>query len=115
MDGLRIEALQARVSRLERECRRWRWAALGVLAVGAMVGASQVTADGIVLRTQRLVLTDREGRERGLFEISPTDGPSLAIRDKGKRTRILLRLSGSGEAGRLLFLDANGRPTGKIP
>jgi hypothetical protein len=63
----------ARLDRLEREVRTWRWACLGVLStatVAICLGAAADDDPPAVLRTGRLEVVDPDGRARAWLAAS---------------------------------------------
>jgi hypothetical protein len=76
-----IEALTARVNRLERESRRRRAVAIAVVLAGvALVGAGAGRDDGgEVVKARRFVLHDGQGQARAALLMSPEDKPTLVF------------------------------------
>ena len=102
MNERTLEMLAGRLERLERQNRRLRLGALGVLlAVGALVlmGAS---ASPKVIEAERFVLVDEEGRQRAVLETSAW-ASALSLYDGAGNRGVTLRLGG------LAFVDQRGR------
>lgn len=64
MDQLTLNTLAQRLDRLERESRRWRWAAAALpLGIAAVVLMGQVALRRVV-EAEKFVLRDPNGKER---------------------------------------------------
>lgn len=104
----RLETLERRLARVERQNRRAVTVAL-VIAVGAVTLASTGNipdrAVQQVVRANRFVLEDVEGRTRGLLFVTEA-GPGLVLSNEQGAPRLVLNASGVG-AG-LVFNDAEG-------
>jgi hypothetical protein len=114
------DAIDRRLTALERENRRLKWLIFGgvLAAVGAGLGA-QVPATTTV-QAERFVLVDQQDRTRALLETTaPIVGartPQLTLFDAAGRTRVRLGLGPRGpvlevadEAGKIR--DFFGPPT----
>ena len=106
--------LHDRLTRLERACRWWR--AVAGLAValfalgglmGAVVGQDLERADEI--RTQALVLVDREGRPRMDLRVARNDSTHLVLMDREGLPRMSLNILAQGGAD-IVLRDQVGRP-----
>jgi len=98
MIGPDVEALQARLSALER--RLWRvsaaWMATLVLAVVLGVGAQHAFSQSTSLRTQQLNIVDGAGRVQLTVGLSKAGHGGLWLYDAGGKVRGFLGFSGSG-------------------
>lgn len=86
--GMEEASLALRVARLERQNRRQRLVLLALPVVGLLLGAAQV-ADwkGRSVTTEKLILVDSNGNERGSFA-AEAEGSQLVLRDKNGRVRV---------------------------
>jgi len=78
-----MDTLARRVERLERENRWWRVTstfALLLLSLLVFLGATQ--KGPFELRSNRFVLTDKEGRQRASLEILPSELVRLMTYDR---------------------------------
>ena len=85
MNEARLDTLTRRVERLERENRRWRVAgvcALMLLSLVVFLGATAIQKAPFELRSNRFVLTDKEGRQRASLEILPNESVRLMTYDR---------------------------------
>jgi hypothetical protein len=85
MEKPSLDTLTRRVERLERENRRWKMAGVcAVMLLGLMVllGATAVQKGPFELRSNRFVLTDKEGRQRASLEILPNEIVRLMTYDR---------------------------------
>jgi hypothetical protein len=102
-----IEAVSARLDGLERENRRLRWIAGGLLVALLAMGASAILGrerGGRTLDVQRLVIRDKEGRVRGSFGVDHVGLPTLKILDKRGNEQIELGVP-SEDTSSLAFYD----------
>jgi len=102
-----MDTLKQRIDRLEREARRWRVLAFGLLAVWSLVillGATRGVPDE--LKARRFVVVDETGTTRGSFSASGKVA-SLVLTGNTGRRRITLAVLGRG-APLLMFSDSSG-------
>lgn len=136
MDDSRTIALEARMSRLERENRRWRLAAAaaGALALLAVAGHGlpSAVAKGIdlpalraglgssVVEAQRFVLRDASGQPRASLAVSDDGMPLLMFLDKDGEARgvlgpkHLLLSSDDGSSAVKLLVNPGGTPAVRL-
>ena len=99
------DRLFARVDRLERAMRRWRWTAFGAMGVGIVAivgGATMVPPDA--LTAKRFDCVDEAGRVRATLGANE-GGAFLILNDVQGRVRSQLVLQNDGTTG-LNFKDA---------
>lgn len=83
MDDANLDALARRVERLEKEARRWRFGGtVLILVLSALVFLGATQKAPVELRSNRFVLTDREGRQRATLEILSTEMVRLVLYDR---------------------------------
>jgi hypothetical protein len=102
-----IEAVSTRLDGLERENKRLRWIAGGLLAGLFVVGASGILGrdrGGRTLEAQKLVIRDKEGRVRGSFGVDHMGMPGLKILDRRGNEQIELGVP-SEDTSSLAFYD----------
>jgi len=111
-DGVDLARLAARVESLERQNRRLRRLALGIVVVASTIAAAQTLAPKPIA-ANRFTLTDEDGRTRAQLEMStPGSGragvnPILAFSDAEGRVRVRI---GLGQRGATLeVIDENGK------
>lgn len=134
-------ALAARIDRLERQNRFYRWATTAAI-VGALVVSPALMSDAFAgkksdtITAKRLALMDDAGAVRVLLTSGKDGGgPSLTLFDDAKKPRVtvsmkefpMLALHGkdgkaratlsapAGKGGHLLVNDARGGTAGKLP
>jgi hypothetical protein len=86
MDG---RSMEARVARLERECRRWRLAGVVAVGIALVAGAAQKPPD--VVRARRLEVVDDKGRGRVVLEAAD-DVTGMVLKDRTGRPAAWLGL-----------------------
>jgi hypothetical protein len=79
-----LQGLHARLDRLEREVGWWRRLGIAALAGAGLFGAvaATVTTNPDEVKTRRLVITDGEGRGRGVFTVDESDRVRLTLGDR---------------------------------
>src|SRR5207247_1465064 len=100
MELATIAALNRRLERLERECRRWRrLGAVALLGFGGvlMIGAARpsVVASGAT----GLHINDREGRQRLVLSTSPRGDTGLTVRGTDPKAGFAFRAGPDGLPG----------------
>ena len=107
------EAMQDRLSRLERAVRRWRLVGAGVLAVlgvtilvGAAVRPDPTTADEVLAR--HFILVGRTPSPRASLTLGKDGGPGLLLFDPQGQIRAGLTVLADGRPS-LGLLDAQGQ------
>ena len=106
-----LDAIAARLDRLERSSRRWRRAAigLGLLAVAAAAPASQPAADE--LRTRRLVLVDAQGRPAAVLYHKQGAGCGLIFVDPANPKNVVSAFGWAADgSGQLVIATRAGQP-----
>lgn len=96
-----LERLHARLDRLEREVGWWRRVGVAALACAGLFGAvaATVTTNPDEVKTRRLLITDGEGRGRGVFTVDESDRVRLTLGDlDGATTADLTVVSGQSAA-----------------
>src|SRR5947209_3129688 len=107
MDMPTIEAVIGRLDGLERENRRLRWIAGGLLVGVVVLGAVAIFGPDRARRTlvaERLVIRDREGRVRASFGLDASGLPGLKIFDRRGLEQIELGIP-SEDMSMLSFSD----------
>lgn len=102
-----VDALTARVDRLERENRRWKQAGLiagGVVGVAFLMGQAAPPAQ--VIQAQHIVITDDKGNERIVLGAAKDRASILLKNEAGKATTVL---AVSDETAGLSVTDENGK------
>ena len=134
-------ALAARVDRLERQNRWYRWATTAAL-VGALVISPALISDAIAgkksdtITAKRLALMDDGGAVRVLLTSGKAGkGPSITLFDDAKKQRVIMSMkkfpmlalhgkdgkaratlsAPGGKGGHLLVNDARGKTAGTLP
>ena len=78
-----LDALTRRVERLERENRWWRVGGVfAVLGLSALVFLGATRKAPVELRSNRFVLTDKEGRQRASLELLSSEVVRLMTYDR---------------------------------
>lgn len=96
-----LVGLHARLDRLEREVGWWRRVGVAALACAGLFGAvaATVTTNPDEVKTRRLVITDGDGRARGVFTVDEGDRARLTLGDRdGATTADLTVASGQSAA-----------------
>jgi hypothetical protein len=104
-----IEAMAERLERLERECRCWRRAGVGLALIGVVVltiGAVRKDEGPKTIEAERFLLKDKDGTIRGEWEIDPKLGWTNFRMNNGKCDRQIEMLVTRSRAE-----DGNGIPT----
>ena len=104
---METDSLEQRLDRLERQCRRWRWAGIVFATlVGTPVLATLVafmTADGDRV-PERLVIRDKEGRVRIDMGTWKDGSPRLLFAGASGTPRLEIRV-GAGDVPSIEMLD----------
>lgn len=110
-DDKRLEAIQRRLEKLEKENRGWGliFAALigGLALIIFIVARAARPVDE--LRVGRLVLADKAGQERAVLGFGEGDTPVLTLLDRNRRVRVTLGMT-AGDQPQLVFAGANEAP-----
>ncbi len=104
--GSQLQLMHGRLERLERQNRRLRVCALGLVLVGGtalLMGQAKPQepprvpelTQGRVVEAQLFRLVDKEGRERAVLGMSG-DGPILRLCEEGGKTRVGLGMTSEG-------------------
>ncbi len=94
-----LDALAARVRRLERAQQRWQFASACLVVIGMIVLASRPgLSEGQELRTNRLLITDEKGKVVARFDGGVKAEPQLVLFDKSGDPRISLSVPENGPA-----------------
>ena len=103
--------LEARLGKLEKQSRRWRFAALGMTGALGLVGLmSMRSAMCDVVSAERFVLRDARGQTRMTMDAYHTS-PNLALRNDQGKVVAQLGLDEDGMA-HLTFFDETGNARG---
>ena len=83
-----LAGLHARLNRLERELVWWRRVGVAALACAGLFGAvaATVSTNPDEVKTRRLVITDGDGRGRGVFTVDDSDRTRLSLADRDGTT-----------------------------
>lgn len=107
----RLDALQRRLEKLEKENRGW--GLLFAVLIGGLALIIFIVARAArpvdELRVGRLVLADKSGQERAVLGVGEGDMPVLVLLDKNRRARVTLGLM-TGDQPQLVFAGANEAP-----
>jgi hypothetical protein len=135
VDDTRAIRLEARLSRLERDNRRWKLATVmgGALALAALLGSTlpSAVAKGFepgaprfagsgVVEAQRFVLRDASGHTRASLAVSDDGVPLLLFLDRhgeprgGLGPKHLLLSSDDGESAVKLLMNPGGTPAVRL-
>lgn len=102
----RVEALEGANRRMDRECRRWRWAggsavlgALLLIACGANMAEEAEGLEGKTVEAEHFVLRDADGLMRAALAIRPDGTPGFGLFDENGQVRLSLDLGTSGASG----------------
>ncbi len=103
MDAGRVEALAARMGRLEQEVRWWRRAggsAAALVAIAGLLGMAAPAGGPAAeeVRARRIVLVDAEGRERAALAVDADGWAGLRAVDVAGKTRVALGSAAAGTA-----------------
>jgi hypothetical protein len=105
------DSLDVRLGRLERQCRRWRWAGLiFAIIVGTPVLAllvAFVTLDG-TREAKRVLIRDKDGRIRIDMGTWKDGTPRLLFAGASGKPRLEIRV-GTDEAPMMEMLDESGK------
>lgn len=103
------EALARRLERLETDNMRLKRGAF-VLTFGACVllAGGAAMREPRTLKTESLVIVDKDGNERARFATSPDGYPFLSLHDEKGRRRLYLAQNGDGRTS-LTVSDAAGK------
>jgi hypothetical protein len=109
------EAIIQRLARLEQENRRWKMLGLCAVVLLGLVVLLGATTSKVVqeIRTKRLILLDKDGRERAKLEMhSERGGPYLDLYDKDGRVGASLSITSTG--GSFLSLLSKDESDAKV-
>lgn len=114
MDKLLIDSLSERVERLERECRRWRWAGI-VAALGAastvVAGANRLEDAPKTIRAESFAVIDGQGRTKAVLG-SDLEGKGrhvLEFLDADGRRRLVAGFDEGNGVPAISLTDPDGR------
>jgi hypothetical protein len=102
MDG---RSMEARVARLERECRRWRLAGVVAVGIALVAGAAQKPADVVT----GMVLKDRTGRPAAWLGLYDDDSPALNFLRAGDGELVACLRLMNGRTPGLFLVGQDGR------
>ena len=107
-DQRKGEALEARLTRLERQ-NRWLWLGLVVMLAGALaqVTVGQAASAPRTLEAEQFLVRDASGRTLALLGADAAGNAALAFNDAGGKTRAALGLKSDGTSG-LMLNDQRG-------
>jgi hypothetical protein len=108
--------LESRIDRLERQNRRQRWLLLGLPAIALLLGASAAqVADwkGKSVTTEKLILVDGDGKERGAMYISKGE-PVLELYNADHSLILNAGKSPDNKVGFIQFFDDKGKFKGGV-
>lgn len=103
------DALARRLELLEADNKRLKRGAV-TLALGAcaLLAGGAATREPRTLKTESLVIVDKDGNERARFATSPDGYPFLSFHDDKGRRRLYLAQNGDGETS-LTLSDVAGK------
>ncbi|MEO6809700.1 MAG: hypothetical protein ABI353_11365 [Isosphaeraceae bacterium] len=108
-----IEAMAERLERLERECRRWRRAGVGLALLGAVVltlVAVRKDEGPKTVEAERFLLKDQKGTIRGEWGFVPkTDWPNFCLNSvNGKHGLSMVMVGGVEDSYQFLLHNKKG-------
>lgn len=104
------ESLEQRLSRLERQCRKWRWAGIAFATlVGTPILATVVALliDDGTREAEHIIIRDKEGRARIVMGTWKDGSPRLLFAGASGTPRMELRV-GSEETPAIELFDETG-------
>ncbi len=110
------ESLEMRLTRLERQNRIHRWLLLGVPVICLSLGATAAQMGewkGKSVTTEKLVLVDGEGKERGALYVH-NDEPVVELYNKDHSLILNAGKSPDNGFGFIQFFDAKGKFKGGV-
>ncbi len=110
-DDKRVEALQRRLEKLEKENRGWGLIIATLIGGLALVIFIVAKAARPVdeLRVGRLVLVDKSGQPRGILSVGDGNAPSLVMLDRSRRARVIVGMTPEDQP-QLVLAGANEQP-----
>lgn len=110
-DDKRLETMQRRLDKLEKENRGWGLILATLIGGLALIIFIVAKAARPVdeLRVGRLVLADKSGQDRAVLAVDEGGAPSLTLLDKHQRARIVIGLA-AGDQPQLVFAGTNEAP-----
>jgi len=103
------EMISERLTKLERQNRRWKLSAAAALALGVLTVVLGQSGPGKnIVEADAFVVTDSNGTGRAVLSMSDDQGPTLTLNDAQGRTRAVLSVL--QDQACLALLDSNGTP-----
>jgi hypothetical protein len=103
------EVVCERLTRLERQNRRWKLGAAALLVLGVLsLIVGQSGPNKKILEADAFVVTDSGGTGRAVLSMSDSQGPTLTMNDGQGRTRAVLSVL--QDKACLALLDPDGTP-----
>jgi hypothetical protein len=107
MQGISIDALAERVARLERENRRLKQGGLALtVAAGVALLMGQAAPRNLLVRAQRIVVTDENGNDRIVLGAAKDKAGVQVLSGDGKATAVL---AVSQDSAGVSVTDESGR------
>lgn len=111
-----LKTLESRIEGLERQNRRLRWLLFGLPAVAALLGAATaqvVDWKGKSVTTEKLILLDGEGKERGALYVHKGE-PVLELYNPDHSLLLNAGKSPDNGVGFIQFFDSQGKFKGGL-
>ena len=112
--NLDLQALAARLHKLEKRDRIWRLVVVIALLLVILFPAAWFMGEGASLESRSYVLVDSHGKRRAVLGTSEDGSPSLVFYDKDGKILVLANTKDDGTSSLALY-DKNGTVLFKAP
>jgi hypothetical protein len=106
-EASRLDAMAARLARVERTCRRWKLAGAGLATSFLLLVAMAAAREGQIIEAEHFVHRDADGAIRAAWAMRPDKTPGLGLFDAEGKPRLSLDVATDGAPGVNLY-DADG-------